>query len=167
MKKQIKWPLVLVLIAGLVIALDQYTKALVRQNLAVGQGFAPIAWLGNFFQILHWKNTGAAFGFFQNANLLLMILTAMITVVLSAYFFSLKEGHAVVKTGLALAIGGALGNLIDRIMQGHVTDFLSFGRFPVFNVADSAVTLGVALMILGMMLEAKHEYKKEAPETHE
>lgn len=153
-KKLVLLPL---LIVPVIVILDQWTKNLVRLAIPVGESIAPVSFLGNFFQILHWKNTGAAFGFFQDANLILMILGSLIVVVLTIYYFSMKEVNLLIRIGLSLAIGGALGNLIDRVSQGYVTDFLSFGRFPIFNVGDSAVTVGVGLMVLALLLESNHK----------
>ena len=154
MKRITKRLILLLPIVAVVIGLDQWTKMLVRKALPVGGSIAPLSFLGDFFQILHWKNTGAAFGIFQDANLILMVLSSLIVVVLLGYYFSMKENHLLIRIGLSLAIGGAFGNLIDRITRGYVTDFLSFGRFPIFNVGDSAVTVGVGLMVLALLLES-------------
>ena len=155
MKQVSKRVLLLLPIATIVVGLDQWTKTLVRNAIPVGGSIAPIDFLGDFFQILHWKNTGAAFGIFQDANLILMVLSSLIVVALTWYYFSMKENNRLIRIGLSLAIGGALGNLIDRITQGYVTDFLSFGRFPIFNVGDSAVTVGVGLMVLALLFESR------------
>ena len=162
MKPIAKRVLLILPIVAIVIGLDQWTKMLVRKAIPVGGSIAPLGFLGDFFQILHWKNTGAAFGIFQNANLILMVLGSLIVVVLTWYYFSMKENNLLIRIGLSLAIGGAFGNLIDRITRGYVTDFLSFGRFPIFNIGDSAVTVGVGLMVLALLLESKS--KKIVPE---
>ncbi len=155
MKRIAQRLLLLLPIAAIVIGLDQWTKMLVREAIPVGGSIAPVSFMDDFFQILHWKNTGAAFGIFQNANLILMVLSSLIVVVLTWYYFSMKDNNLLIRIGLSLAIGGALGNLIDRITRGYVTDFLSFGRFPIFNVGDSAVTVGVGLMVLALLLESR------------
>ena len=162
MKNISKRILLILPIVAIVIGLDQWTKFLVRKAIPAGESITPVSFLGDFFQILHWKNTGAAFGIFQNANLILMVLSSLIIVVLTWYYFSMKENNLLIRIGLTLAIGGAFGNLIDRITQGYVTDFLSFGRFPIFNIGDSAVTVGVGLMVLALLLESKG--KNVAPE---
>lgn len=167
MKQVSKRVLLLLPIAAIVVGLDQWTKTLVRNAIPVGGSIAPIDFLGDFFQILHWKNTGAAFGLFQDANLILMFLSSLIVVALTWYYFSMKENNRLIRIGLSLAIGGAVGNLIDRVAQGYVTDFLSFGRFPIFNIGDSAVTVGVGLMVLALLLESKHRkpMAEDATET--
>lgn len=167
MKQSVKRLLFLLPIVAVVVFLDQWTKSLVKNAIPVGTSIVPNTFLGNFFQILHWKNTGAAFGIFQDANLILMILGILIIVVLTWYYFSTKDNNLLIRIGLSLAIGGAVGNLIDRIAQGYVTDFLSFGRFPIFNVGDSGVTVGVGLMVLALLLENEHRKQpdKEIPES--
>jgi signal peptidase II len=167
MKQNSKRVVLLILIFAAVVALDQWTKTWVRNAIGIGESIAPISFLGDFFRLLHSKNTGAAFGILQNANLILMFLGFMIIGVLVWYYFSMKENNGLIRVGLALAIGGAFGNLVDRVTQGYVTDFLSFGRFPIFNVGDSAVTVGVGLMVLALLLESKHQkpVKKDEPET--
>ena len=154
MKPKTKLTLLPLLIVPVIVVLDQWTKTLVREALPVGESIAPLNFLGDFFRILHWKNTGAAFGIFQDANLILMVLSSLIVAVLTWYYFTMKENKPLIRVGLAMAMGGALGNLIDRVTQGFVTDFLSFGRFPIFNVGDSAVTVGVGLMVLALLLES-------------
>ena len=167
MRQSVKRLLLLLPIVAVVAVLDQWTKTLVKNAIPVGTSIVPSTFLGDFFQILHWKNTGAAFGIFQNANLILMILSMLIIIVLTWYYFSTKDNNLLIRIGLSLAIGGAVGNLIDRITQGYVTDFLSFGRFPIFNIGDSAVTVGVGLMVLALLLENEHRKQsdKVTPES--
>ncbi len=157
MKRSLKWVLLLLPIVAIVVLLDQWTKSLVKSAIPVGASIVPPTFLGDFLQILHWKNTGAAFGIFQNANLILMILGILIIIVLTSYYFLMKDDNLLIRIGLSLAIGGAIGNLIDRVTQGYVTDFISLGHFPIFNVGDSAVTVGVGLMVLALLLETNHK----------
>jgi signal peptidase II len=105
-------------IAGVVIALDQWTKWLVRTNLPFRETWLPdwLSWLSPYVRIVNWSNSGAAFGMFQE---------------------------------------GAAGNLIDRLMVGEVTDFISVGTFPVFNIADSSITVGVVVLLLGVWLKER------------
>ncbi len=157
MNQNSKKILLILPIVAVIVFFDQWTKTLVERTIPIGGSISPVKFLGDFLQILHWKNTGAAFGIFQNANLILMFLTSIIILVLNWYYFSMKESNLPIQIGLSLAIGGAIGNLIDRITQGYVTDFLSLGRFPIFNVGDSAVTVGVGIMVLALLFEAKHK----------
>ncbi|MGI6249781.1 MAG: signal peptidase II [Anaerolineaceae bacterium] len=155
MKEGARNSLILMGISGLVIGLDQWTKYLVQQNLQIGEFWAPFPAIGSFFRFLHWHNTGAAFGIFQNANTILMILSAVVAIVIVVVYHKMAWSDMLARVALALQFGGAIGNLIDRIRQGYVTDFVAVGNFPIFNVADSAVTVGVGLLLLAMIIEEK------------
>ena len=146
-------------IAAVVIILDQWSKSWVRQTIPLGGEVYPIPFLEPFFRFTYWHNTGAAFGIFQNANIPLLILTSIISILIIAYYHKVYEEPLVFKISMGLLLGGAVGNIIDRIQFGYVTDFVSLGRFAVFNVADSSVTIGVILMLLGMLI---HEHKQKA-----
>ncbi len=144
----------LVLIALVVIALDQLTKRAVQQNLALGEAilvFPP--W--EFVRIVHWANTGAAFGMFQGGNAVLIGLTVAITLAILIYYQTLPEGHLFQRICLGLMVGGSIGNLIDRLTLGYVVDFVAVGRFPVFNLADSCVTVSVILLLISMIVEER------------
>ncbi len=163
-KKQsrIKGLVMLLGIAGLLIALDQWSKALVREQIAMGSEVYPIPFLAPFFRFTYWKNTGAAFGIFQNANMPLLILSILISLVVVWLYFKSEDEPLIFRISLAMMLGGAIGNMIDRIRFGFVTDFIAVGRFPVFNIADAAVTVGVAIMLIAMLI---HERKEKAKAT--
>ena len=166
MKKAIKSYSVLIPTAGVLIALDQWTKAIVRQNLDLGEMWMPLEWLSPYARIVHWYNTGVAFGMFQDKNLLFSILALAISVFLIIFYPKLTEEDWFLRIALGMQLGGSLGNLIDRITIGHVTDFISVGNFPVFNIADASISVGVAVMILGLWVEEKKEkQKKKAAEN--
>ena len=156
---RIKNGIMLLGIVGLLIALDQWSKALVRDQIALGSEVYPIPFLAPFFRFTYWKNTGAAFGIFQNANLPLLILSILIAGALIWIYFKSEDEPLVFRISLAMMLGGAIGNMIDRIRFGFVTDFIAVGNFPVFNIADSAVTVGVAIMLIVMLI---HERKANA-----
>ena len=147
--------------AGVLIALDQWTKAIVRQNLALGEMWMPLEWLSPYARIVHWYNTGVAFGMFQDKNLLFSILALTISVFLIIFYPKLTEDDWFLRIALGMQLGGSLGNLIDRLTVGHVTDFVSVGNFPVFNIADASISVGVAVMILGLWVEDKKEKQKK------
>ena len=150
----------LVLIALVVIALDQLTKRAVQQNLALGEAllvFPP--W--EFVRIVHWVNTGAAFGMFQGGNAVLIGLTVAITLAILFYYQTLPEDHLFQRICLALMVGGSIGNLIDRLTLGYVVDFVAVGRFPVFNLADSCVTVSVILLLISMIIEERKAQSTE------
>lgn len=167
MKKLLKSYSVLIPTAGVIIILDQWTKAIVRQFLNLGDMWMPLGWLSPYARVVHWYNTGVAFGMFQDKNLLFSILALTISVLLIIFYPKLTEDDWFLRIALGLQLGGSLGNLIDRIKIGHVTDFISVGNFPVFNIADASISVGVAVMILGLWVEEKKEkMKKLSEENH-
>ena len=162
MKQKTKSNLMLMLIALVVIALDQLTKRAVQQNLALGESllvFPP--W--EFVRIVHWVNTGAAFGMFQGGNAVLIGLTVAITLAILIYYQTLPEDHLFQRICLALMVGGSIGNLIDRLTLGYVVDFVAVGRFPVFNLADSCVTVSVFLLLISTIIEERKAQPTEKP----
>ena len=151
-------------IASLVFVIDQLSKYWVRTNLALRETYIPFPAIGSWFRIIHWKNTGVAFGLFQGNG---WILTAIgIIVVIGIIFYSSRvvSGPAYLRVALAMELGGALGNLADRINPelGYVVDFIWIGNFPVFNLADSAIVIGAFVLIIGMW---KQEKKEEAVQS--
>lgn len=153
MKKLIKDYLLIGTIAGLIVLLDQWTKYIVRTRLAFNEVWMPWEWLAPYARIVHWRNTGAAFGIGQNLNFVFTGLSVIVILGILYYFPQIPRSEGFFRVALSLQMGGALGNLIDRIRIGHVTDFISVGRFPVFNVADSSITIGVVVLLLGLWLE--------------
>ena len=163
MKEKLKHNALLIAIVTVVVALDQWTKILVSHKLALGESISPIKALERFFKIVHWHNTGATFGLFQNANIVLLITSIVIVFAVLYYYQGVQKNAWLAKVSLSLIVAGALGNIVDRIKFSYVIDFLSFGRFPVFNVADSAVTVGVFLMVI-LFLMSENKTSKEVPE---
>ncbi len=147
----------LVVITVLLIALDQWTKWLVRSNLAMGDIWSPFEWLTPYARIVHWYNTGVAFGMFQGVGWLFAILSMIISVFIVIFYGKIPAEDWPLRLALILQLSGALGNLIDRLTVGHVTDFISVGNFAVFNVADSCITVGVVVMILGFWYTERKE----------
>lgn len=145
MKKFTRTYGLMIILAAVIIGLDQITKGLVRSNLEFGQIWMPWDWLLPYARIIHIFNTGAAFGLFKGANTIFMILAVIVAGAIIYYFPSVSKKDWIVRVALSMQLAGALGNLIDRIAIGHVTDFVSVGNFPVFNVADASITVGVGL----------------------
>lgn len=149
-------------IAGLIVALDQWTKNLVRTNLTLGETWLPdsLAWLSPYARIVHWYNTGAAFGMFQSGS---MVFTVLAILVISAiiYYFPRVETHDwTLRLAMSMQLAGAVGNLVDRLTQdGRVTDFISVGAFPVFNIADASISTGTAILLLGVYLQERTAQK--------
>ena len=142
-------------IASFLVLLDQWTKSLVRNSLSLSESWMPIEWLAPYLRIVNWKNTGAAFGIFQGMNEVFMALAIIIIILIFLYFPTIPEDDIFFRLALSLQMAGAMGNLIDRFIRGYVTDFISVGRFPVFNVADSCITLGVVVLLVGMWIEER------------
>ena len=166
MKKYLKEYWGLLLIAGLLILLDQLTKAWVRQNLAVGEIYRPDYWLSEYARIVHWKNTGAAFGMFQRFGGIFTALSFIVSGVIIYYFPQIPRQDWVIRLAMCVLLGGSVGNLIDRLTIGHVTDFASIGDFPVFNVADASISVGVVILFIGMWVQEKNK-KDASPELHD
>lgn len=142
-------------LAGVVVVLDQLTKAWVRAEIPFQHSWSPWAWLAPYARIVHWKNTGAAFGMFQNLNPVFMVLSILIALAILYYFPQTSREDWTLRLAMGLQFGGAIGNLIDRVTYGYVTDFISVGTFPVFNVADSSISVGVAILIVGIWYKEK------------
>ncbi len=135
---------------GMIILIDQITKALVRSNLALGTWWSPWVWLEPYARIVNWKNTGAAFGILPGLGDIIAILAVVVALAIVYYFPRVSRDDWPLRLAMVLEFGGAVGNLIDRLTVGWVTDFVSIWRFPVFNVADLCITLGVIVLLLGV-----------------
>ena len=139
----------LLIVAAAVIAIDQGTKAIVASKLAEGESIRALG------GVLHWtfqRNPGSAFGLFRHFPVAFTIIAAVIAVAILAGSSRIRDRFTAVSLGLVL--GGAVGNLVDRVarppgvFRGHVIDFIDFRVWPVFNIADSAVVIGVILLLV-------------------
>ena len=143
-------------IALIIIALDQITKFLVVKNMELGESLTII---DNFLYITSHRNTGAAWGILAGQMWFFYIVTIVVVIALVYYMQKMAKTHVLLGISLALMLGGAIGNFIDRVMRQEVVDFVDtiiFGYdFPIFNVADSALTVGVGLLIIFMFFEEK------------
>lgn len=155
----------LALVAGVIIAADQITKSIVRANLGFQEVWAPWDWMLPYARIVHWYNTGAAFGIFQGGSDVFKIMAVLVALAIIYYFPRVPREERILRLALSMQLGGAVGNLIDRINLGHVTDFVSVGRFPVFNVADASITLGVGVLILAVLVQDYRERKAKTAEA--
>lgn len=149
-------------VASISIALDQWTKWWVRANIEFAGEWLPewLSWLSPYARIVHWYNSGAAFGMFQNGNLVFTILAFIVIGALIFYFPNTQHEDWTLKLAMGLQLGGAAGNLIDRLLMGKVTDFISILRFPVFNIADASITVGVLVLLLGVWIKERQEKLK-------
>ena len=140
-----RW-LVPVCIAASVVLLDQTTKALIRGWLP-GHAGGPRWDLGAGWLGLHYvENRGAAFGSLVGYGVLLTVIALVVVVLVLAIYARIAAPSRWLQAGLGLLIGGAVGNVVDRLSHGYVTDFIAIGPWPRFNVADSAITVGVLLL---------------------
>jgi signal peptidase II len=150
------------LIVIAVVGVDQLAKAMVRAHLPLYETIAVVPNLVNFTFV---RNTGAAFGLLDAMDFplktpLLAVFAAAALIAVGSYAAGMAHHQRIARTGLALIIGGAAGNLIDRVIAGSVVDFVDVYwrtyHFWTFNVADSAITVGVAMMILDMLGNGEH-----------
>jgi len=155
-----------IIIVGAVL-LDQLTKYILISNLGLEQ---QIVVIDNFFNITHWTNSGAAWGIFQNGRVFFIPMTIVLTVILVRIM--IKNDSRFLKLSIALTLGGAFGNFIDRVFRVSVVDFLQFFigsyQFPVFNVADMFIVIGAGLLIFYMLFMHKtkdSESKEEIEKT--
>jgi signal peptidase II len=139
------------ILAVLVLALDQITKELIRA------GFDPRESHRLFpgFSLTRVRNEGIAFGLFPGRQAAVAILTVVALCAIAIALAGLVNRNATVAAGAGLLVGGSLGNLIDRLMHGAVTDFLDPARWPAFNLADCGIVTGAALIVLGLMQDGE------------
>ena len=135
--------------------IDQFTKEVVIRNLNVGYSIPE----SGFFRITHVRNFGSAFSIINDANLFLMIV-GIFAIIFISYFliFYTKESN-LLQIAISLQLSGAFGNIVDRIRLGSVTDFIDVGPWPVFNIADSCISVGMFLLILHIIISWKNEKK--------
>ena len=132
-----------IFIAAAVIVIDQITKNMLVKALADG----PITVIRNFFNLVYVENYGIAFGMFKDKTIFFIVTQLLISVVIMYVIYRLRNKSVPLTICLSLILGGAVGNLIDRIRLGYVIDYLSFSIFPpVFNFADSAIVVGAILL---------------------
>lgn len=151
-------------IAAVIVALDQWTKWLVRSNIPAGESWLPDSLMGMspYARIVHWYNRGAAFGMFQEGSMVFTVLAFIVIAAIIYYYPQISRTDWPLRLALSLQLGGAAGNLIDRLTIGHVTDFISVGRFPVFNIADSSITIGCVVLLLGVWWQERIAKKEKA-----
>ena len=144
-------------LSGVIVVFDQLTKALIRSRLALHDSVNVVP---GMLDITHVRNTGAAFGIlndmqFQYKAVIIVLIAIVALIAVGMYALTLPREQRIARVGLALILGGAIGNLIDRAMTGYVIDFVDVYwrgiHFWAFNVADSAITVGVALMLLDVL----------------
>jgi signal peptidase II len=142
-------------VAAGVVVLDQVTKRIAEERLRQ-VGSVPIPGTGDLLRLTYVQNRGAAFGLLQDQTVFFVLVGVVVIGVIAASYRYLPRSGFRLHLALGLQLGGAIGNLLDRVRQGYVVDFVDFGYrsnwWPVFNVADSAIVIGVALLALGALI---------------
>ncbi|MAG91049.1 signal peptidase II [Candidatus Woesearchaeota archaeon] len=131
--------------ALIVILLDQITKLLIKTNFKLNQSL-PI--IENILHLTYVTNTGSAFGLFKGFNLFFVIFSIIVIIAIFYFINKIKNNEKLIQYSVGLLLAGTIGNLIDRILHGSVIDFIDFRIWPVFNIADSSITIGVILLII-------------------
>ncbi|MGG3282794.1 signal peptidase II [Paenibacillus solani] len=154
-------------IAFVLFLIDQGTKYLIATKLEL---YEQIPVIGDFFLITSSRNRGAAFGILQDQLWFFIVVTLIVVGGIVWYLQKVsKEGRKLLPVALALVLGGAVGNFIDRLVTGEVVDFLKFNfgsyTFPIFNIADSCIVVGVGLIILDTLLEGRREKLRTTSEV--
>ncbi|MEA3345631.1 MAG: signal peptidase II [Chloroflexota bacterium] len=133
-------------IALLILLVDRFSKRWIISNLQLGKPWNPVSFLRPLVSLTYVTNTGVAFGLFSSVGDLFAGAAILAVVGILAYYMRLSLGQWLVELSLGLMLGGALGNLLDRLAYGHVIDFIDFKVWPVFNFADSSIVIGMAIL---------------------
>lgn len=155
--------LILLGVATLTLVADRVTKTVIINNLMPNEPWQPPATvLQRIASLTYTTNTGAAFGLFPNQGVFFIVIAILVVTAIIYYYRHLPAGYGLTRLALGMQLGGALGNLVDRLRQGYVVDFVDLNfwplhNWPVFNVADSAIVIGVCLLALCMLREGVEE----------
>lgn len=160
--------LILPAVTALVLLVDQISKHLVATRLAEGQSWDIVPWLVPVFRITHVTNTGAAFGLFPRGGDFFIIVAVIVIVVILIYQRHISDGQWLARVALGLQLGGAIGNLTDRLTRGSVVDFIDLNfwplhEWPVSNMADVSIVTGVCLLAFLMWREEWRERGGQKP----
>jgi signal peptidase II len=150
-------------VAVVVFVIDRVTKTWVSENIPLGTA-RPV--LGDYVRIVHAQNTGAAFGLLPERTTLLSVLSVVAVLAIVYYYRQIASNSTLVSATLGMQLGGAFGNLLDRVTQGYVVDFVDVGvgdiRFWAFNVADSSIVVGIILVTLALWYEEHRAARPKA-----
>lgn len=168
-KNEVTIRVIYFLLAFILFLIDQGTKYLIAVNLKIGD---QIPVIGDFFLITSHRNTGAAFGILEGKRWFFVTITVIVVAGIIWYLNKVKSSNnKLLPTALSLVLGGAVGNFLDRAVAGEVVDFLQFNfgtyTFPIFNVADSCIVIGVAMIVLDSILEMRREKRQLTENNHE
>ncbi len=141
-------------IAGAVVLLDLLTKSWVRFNVPIGTVYRPDAWLSQYVRLVYLHNRGAGLGLFKDMSVFSVVIGIIVCLAIVLYLPRIPHENWLLRLGLGLLMGGALGNPLDRLLyHGYVTDFISIGSLPIFNLADASVAIGTLILILVLLFQ--------------
>jgi len=159
--------LILFGVALLVLALDQLTKSWVVASLPEGGWWSPVPGLWRVFRIVHTTNSGAAFGIFPQQGSFFILIAVIVVLAIVFYQQRLPVNGWLIRLTLGLQLGGAAGNLVDRLRYGSVVDFIDIGFWPIFNLADLSIVVGVAVLAYHLWREDQHAANSSLPADEE
>lgn len=145
------------ILAAVVLVLDQIAKVAIRMSLDPRESIEVFPG----FSISRVANEGIAFGFFPGRQAVVAVLTVVALSAIAIALAGLVSRNALVAAGAGMLVGGSLGNLIDRLIHGAVTDFIDFTRYPAFNLADCGITIGAALIVIGLVQDGEEDEEPE------
>lgn len=140
------------LTAAIILILDQGSKFLIKNKLNLLESI-PI--IPDVFHLTYIENPGAAFGMLAHKRLFFILATIVILAIIFYLYFKVGKENKILAISLGLVVGGALGNLIDRVLTGTVTDFMDFRVFPIFNIADSAIIIGMMVVAFQFIIKGE------------
>ena len=133
--------------------LDQITKYLVYSNMYLGESIPE----NGLLRITYARNTGTAFSLFRSHGELLLFLSVLVALFFTIYFIFIEKPKIFMRLFISLVVAGALGNIIDRIRFGYVNDFIDVGFWPIFNIADSSITIAITIYILDALILSRNK----------
>jgi signal peptidase II len=142
------WPFI---VAAIAVVLDQITKALVINAFGPSENGNATTIIPHVLEFRHDENTGAAFSLFQGRSTTLLLIGVVVIGVLVYYYRALPQGNPLLRIAVGAVLGGAVGNLIDRVRLGHVTDWIHISHYPTFNLADSCITVGMLTLAVYLL----------------
>lgn len=151
--------MLIALIAAVVFALDYVSKRYIATHMTPGQSIPVV---GRYLHITYVRNAGAAFGMLQHQTLFFILVSLVVVGLIVSYGRTAARGDVWLSIALGLLLGGALGNLLDRLLYGTVIDFIDFRVWPVFNLADSAITLGGIIFVVLLLQRDRRERSGKA-----
>lgn len=144
----------ILLIAIIVVVTDQMSKYYIESHMHLGMSIPVIE---NIFHITYVLNPGAAFGMLEHRTSFFIVVALLLVAAVIYFYPRIPSGHLLLRTGIGLQVGGAIGNVIDRVKTGYVIDFFDFRIWPVFNIADMAIVGGVGIIILSVFRSQQRE----------